>query len=232
MATSTVTTQEPELQDRLVKARRMAVATAAVALTATAMWLSHGFVFRGNSEQGLGLILVLSLAAVIMAATRWMRKKPAPVQVPFARFPEPVVMPPPDWDAVAADGVPALLPEKSTPRIDHRRPAPLPPDKATLEQAAARIAAAYLDGGGDGELPWEIRILSDEIVAWPRMSAAEADRRFGTPAAVAENGTRAYATLRADGRGVISLLRRDGHERVLRIQWSPKRVKRRRGGAV
>jgi hypothetical protein len=228
MANPTVRAQDPELQERLVKARRRVVATAAVALTGTAMWLSHGFVFRGNSEQGLGLILVLALAAVIMAATRWMRKKPAPVQVPFARFPEPVVVPPPDWDAVAADGVPALLPEKSTPRIDHRRPQP-PPDGATREQAAARIAAAYLDGSGDGELPWEIRILSDETVAWPRMSAAEADRRFGTPAAVAENGTRAYATLRADGRGVISLLRRDGHERVLRIQWRPKRVKRRRG---
>jgi len=91
------------------------------------------------------------------------------------------------------------------------------------EEIARRVALAWLEPDTDHPIRRQVHVLSDSSTQWPPMRSADADLRLGTPVAIGTNGTRAYATVREDGRGTLSLLQRNGIERVLRFEMRRRR---------
>ncbi|MCW1887201.1 hypothetical protein OKA04_20855 [Luteolibacter flavescens] len=204
---------------------------AVVAATATTIAIV-GFAARclhtGDSTAGLVALGLLAGLALCLIWHRMQQPAKPPALVELELFPHATTAtapaPPPEWDMdPPGEGVPAIVPQ---PRERHQPPvaastAPPLGKALPLEEITRRIALAWLEPRGDHPIRRQVVLVSEKITRWPRMSAEDADRKFGTPVAVGSDGTRAYGSVRADGRASLSLLGKDGAERVLRlyVKW-------------
>ena len=204
----------------------------AAAVAGTIVWLAISFYTSGRSTHGVIALALLASFALTLAWLRLSRPRKEPPLVKFELLPDARVTTPepPLWDTVLNDGVRAVVPpprEREAIKAPARIPAPTRQHSLhhSPDEIARQVAFAWLEPDVDHPIRRLLHILSDSSAQWPPMRSADADLRLGNPVAIGRDGTRAYATVREGGRGTLSLLQRNGIERVLRFEL--KRRKRR-----
>ncbi|MCW1925572.1 DUF2321 domain-containing protein [Luteolibacter arcticus] len=204
-----------------------AIATGSV--TVVILCFTASFLARGNELHGLIALVLLAGFAIILAWRRAARPEKETPLVAFELLPHTgSTSAPPLWDTTIKEGIRANVPQRREKQHSADASAPSPPQDKTFspDEIARRIAVAWLEPEVDHPIRRQVRVLSERTTQWPAMRPAEADRRLGTPAAIGSDGTRAYVTVRRDGRGILSLLQRNGIERVLRLEvkWRTRRA--------
>jgi hypothetical protein len=197
---------------------------AASALAVVIVCFAINFYTTGHTPYGLVTLVLLVGFALVLAWCRASRPEKEPPLVRFELLPHaPGPSPsPPMWDTQLVKGIRAIIPpprKRKQPEGDDGTPAPAGKSLSlSTDELAQRIALAWLEPETDHPIRRHVRVLAERTTQWPAMRPAEADRKFGTPVAVSNDGTRAYVSIRRDGRGTLSLLQRTGLERVLRFE--------------
>jgi hypothetical protein len=197
---------------------------AASAVAVVIVGFSVSFYTSGKTLYGLVALALLAGFALVLAWRRASRPEKEPPLVTFELLPHaPGISPgPPSWDTQLVEGIRAVVPsprEKRPHEVDAGTSAPARKSLSfSSDEIAQRIALAWLEPEADHPIRRQVRVLAERTTRWPAMRPAEADRKLGTPVAIGSEGTRAYVTVRRDGRGTLSLLQRNGIERVLRFE--------------
>jgi hypothetical protein len=195
------------------------IAASAVAVVIAGFAVS--FYTSGYTLYGVVALALLAAFALVLASHRMGRTAKEPPLVRFELLPHgPGRVPaPPLWDTQLVEGIRAIVPPPREKKTDSKGPtsARKPPAPST-EEIAHRVARAWLEPEVDHPIRRHVRVIAERTTQWPAMHPAEADRKFGMPVAVGSNGTRAYVTIRRNGRGTLSLLQPSGTERVLRFE--------------
>lgn len=202
----------------------------ATTLAITIVYLAVSFYFKGHTHYGVVALALLVGFALVLVWRRLSRPIKEPPLIRFELLPDAsgTTTTPPPWDTVITDGIRAVVPprrEKKSRVPDANIPAPSQRKSLSLspEEIARRVALAWLEPEVDHPIRQRVHVLSDSSTQWPPMKSADADLRLGTPVVIGRNGTRAYAMVREDGRGTLSLLQRNGIERVLRFEMKGRR---------
>lgn len=197
------------------------------------VYLAVSFYIQGHTHYGLVALALLVGFALVLMLHRLARPIKEPPLIRFELLPDAsdATTTPPVWDTPTADGVPAAVPPRREKKlVASAASIPPPSPRKSLafspEEIARRIALAWLEPEVDHPIRRQVHVLSDSTTQWPPMKPEDADLRLGTPVVIGRNGTRAYATVREDGRGTLSLLQRNGIERVLRFEMKGRRHRR------
>ena len=202
----------------------------ATTVAVTIVYLAVSFYVEGHTHYGVVALALLVGFALVLILRRLARPLKEPPLIRFELLPDAsgTTTTPLLWDTAITAGVRAVLPprrEKKSHDSAASIPQPSPRKSLALspEEIARRVALAWLEPDTDHPIRRQVHVLSDSSTQWPPMRSADADLRLGTPVAIGTNGTRAYATVREDGRGTLSLLQRNGIERVLRFEMRRRR---------